>query len=96
MDFEVTGYWFWEVRYGRAEEGRSLGLGITFRPVFFFFFSCQVLCRIEEQQHCVPLSPGGQGSVVSGDQAGDLLSSQEPCHHAASASAGLGRPGVCV
>lgn len=38
VDFEVTGYWFWEVRYGRAEEGRSLGLGITFRPVFFFFF----------------------------------------------------------
>lgn len=59
VDFEVTGYWFWEVRYGRAEEGRSLGLGITFRPVFFFF-SCQVLCRIEEQQHCVPLSPGGR------------------------------------
>lgn len=40
VDFEVTGYWFWEVRYGRAEEGRALGLGITFHPVFCFVLFC--------------------------------------------------------
>lgn len=69
----------------------GLGLGIRFVP-YSFIISSDVRGG---NSSIVSLYHQGQECVVCKDHAGDFLFSQGQCHQAASASAGLGRLGVC-